>query len=117
MEIKLYTNAAILNLLTSIDELKDYNVAITESLDGLTQIQIGDSYYQIDPEESDITDIEVSESDLENVEDANVSAYEDLIEQTIVEEQIEPIESGLLKEIVKSLALGGLIRLGAKLLK
>ena len=112
----LFTPAAVLDLLTSIEELSDLEVTMTETSDGRIQLTVGESSYDIKPDNA--TDVEVSEDVIDTVEDANMSTYESMQDSDDFNVyQGEDIESGLLKEIAKSLLLGGMIRLSNKLLK
>jgi len=118
MEDLLFTPAALLDVLTQIEELKDVDLGITETVDGQLQLQVGESTYLLQPEGE--TEVDVEESDLEKVEDANMEAYENLEsdgEINIEKEADETIESGLIKEAAKALLLGGMIKLSAKMLK
>lgn len=108
-----FTPAAVLDLLSQIDELKDRNISLTQTLSNDIQIQIGESVYVISSD--DATEVSVDDSVVEEVEELNESAYQDL-DNMDVELSEEPIESGLLKELAKSLLLGGMIRLSKKLL-
>ena len=54
------TPAALLDLLTQIDELKDKDIGVTQGLDGMLQLQIGNSIYEI--REDNATEISVDES-------------------------------------------------------
>lgn len=116
MKELLFTPAALLDLLTQIDELKDVNVGITETLDDSLQLQIGDSIYELS--DDSVTDLKVDESVVDAVEDANLTAYENLEDsgEFDVTDSI-PVESGIIKEVAKTLLVGGLVRLSAKLLK
>ena len=114
MENVVFTPASVLSLLTKIDELKDVNVGMTETMDGKLQLQVGESVYELEPETP--TDIQVEESVVEKVEDANQGAYEELAEEGEVEIQ-EPITSGILKEIAKTLLVGGMVRLTGKMMQ
>lgn len=113
MDELLFTPAAVLDVLTQIDELKDVDVGITENSDGTIQLTVGGSIYEI--RDNDVTEIEVDESSVEEVEDANQSAYSNL-ESSGEVNLSEPIESGVIKEVAKTLLVGGLVRLTAKLL-
>ena len=111
-----FTPASLIDLLSQIDELSEYDIGIAETLDDKIQLNIGDSTYIIDDE--DATEIPVDESVVDAVEDANIEAYENLddsIEVAVDDEQI--VESGILKELAKTLLVGGIVRLGGKLLK
>lgn len=112
MDAILLTPAALLDLLTQIDELSDYDVGITEELNGNIQIAIGSSVYSIADE---TTDIPVDDAMINDIADINMETYESLSEQGEVD--LLPIESGIIKEITKTLLVGGLVRLTKKLLK
>ena len=114
MENIVFTPASLIDLLSQIDELSEFNVGITETIDGDLQLEIGDSIYSIQTEEA--IDVTVDESVVNQIEIVNESAYESLSDDVDVE-YLETIESGILKEAAKSLLLGGMLRLSAKLLK
>lgn len=114
MENIVFTPASLIDLLSKIDELSEFNVGITETIDGDLQLEIGDSIYSIQTEEA--IDVTVDESVVNQIEIVNESAYESLSDDVDVE-YLETIESGILKEAAKSLLLGGMLRLSAKLLK
>lgn len=117
MDTILFTPASLLDLLSKIDELSEYEIGVAETIDGQLQLTIGDSTYLIDNDNA--TDVSVDETVVESIEDVNLDAYENLdddIDVTIYDEG-EPIESGILKEVAKTLLVGGLVRLGSKLLK
>lgn len=106
----LFTPAALLDFLSSIDELKDVDVGITESPEGDIQVQIGDSIYNVDT--SQATEVEVDEEVVDQVDEANEEAYDELHADTQDE-----VEGGIIKEALKTLLVGGLVRMGAKVLK
>ena len=112
----LFTPASLIDLLSQIDELSEYDINITETIDGKLQLGIGESTYLIDDE--DATDVAVSEDVADTVEDINLEAYENLdddIDVHVSDDQV--IESGVLKEIAKTLLVGGMVRLAGKLMK
>lgn len=112
----LFTPASLLHILKDIDELKHLDVGITETIDNKIQLQIGDSIYIID--DSDCTEVQVDSSVVSAVDDANMSAYEELEESGDVSiDSPDAIESGIIKELAKTLLVGGMVRLTAKLLK
>lgn len=116
MEQIVFTPAALLDLLVNIDELKDVDVGITEDSTGNIKLSIGDSTYEIDA--SNAVEVQVSDDVVDAVETANDDTYSDLdSEGSVTLTDGEPIESGIIKEALKSLLLGGLIRLSAKLIK
>ena len=116
----LFTPASVLSLLVQIDELQDKEIGLTETVDNNIQLQIGDSTYEIIPDGA--VDVETSESDLSEVSDANIKTYEELADDGEIELEDDsvdlntPVEGGILKEIAKTLLVGGIVRLGSKLL-
>ena len=114
MDEILCTPAAVLSLLTGIDELKHLNVGITETMDGQIQVQVGSSNYILNVD--DATPVKVSTDIVETVTEINQGAYEDLEGGGEVSLGT-PVSSGIIKELAKSLLLGGMIRLTTKLLK
>ena len=107
----LFTPAALMDLLTQVEELKDKEIEINESSDGSISLKIGESTYNIDS--SDATELAADEDTVDAVDEINMEAYEEVQDKTDDE---EPVTSGILKEMVKSLMLGGMIRLSKKLL-
>ena len=106
----LFTPAALLDFLSSIDELKDVDVGITESPQGDIQVQIGESIYNVDT--SQATEVQVDEEVVDQVDEANEEAYDELDVDTQ-----DDVEGGIIKEALKTLLVGGLVRMGAKVLK
>lgn len=110
-----FTPASLLEILDQIDELKDYNIGVTETFDNKIQIQIGDSIYQVETEGTE--EVEVPQETIDKVEEVNEDAYENLVDGSDFEEITEDVvEGGIIKEAVKSLLLGGAIKLIKKLL-
>lgn len=110
-----FTPAAILDLLNQIDELKDYDLGLTETLDGKLQLTVGDSIYEISDETAE--EVEVSEEVVDSIEDINEDAYEELAASEGFESiDNQPVEAGLIKEAIKSLLLGGAVKFIKKLL-
>lgn len=109
----LFTPSSILSLLLSIDELSDYDISVQEELNGDIEIKIGSSAYQIGT--NDIEQLPVSDDIIQTIDEINAETYEDLVETQDVE--YSTIESGILKEIGKTLLVGGLVRLTNKLLR
>ena len=115
MDSILFTPASLIDLLSKVDELSDLEIGISETLDGGLQLTVGQSTYMIDT--SDAREVRVDDSVVQAVEETNLQTYESLDDSVDVEMSDTPIESGILKELAKSLLLGGLIRLSAKLAK
>ena len=114
MESVVFTPASLIDLLSKVDELKDYDIGISETIDGQIQLNIGSSLYIIDTNNS--TDISVDDQVVESVEDTNLEAYENLdesVDVVVPGEGDEPVESGIIKELAKTLLVGGLVRLTA----
>jgi len=109
-----FTPASLIDLLSQIQELSDYPIGITETIDGQIQLNIGESLYIIDTDSA--TDIQVDDRIVDIVDDTNQEAYENLdesIDVTVSGEGEEDIEAGLIKELAKTLLVGGLVRLTA----
>lgn len=119
MEQQLFTPAALLSLLSQIDELKDKQLELTETLDGTMQLCIGDSVYTIE----DVAPVvfEVEPEVVEQVDDLNEETYSDMqdtgeVEMIDTQDDDIPIEGGILSELFKTLAVGGMVRLTSKML-
>lgn len=110
----LFTPAAVLDLLSQIEELSDAPVGLAETVDGKIQISVGDSTYII--ENSNIDSIDVEPDVVDAIDEANLEAYQDLIDSDLIEyiDDEEPINGGIIKEGIKSLLLGGMIRFAGK---
>ena len=104
-----YTSAAVVDLLSQINELQGKTIDINES-DNQAVITIDDTEYTIPY--NNATEIEVDDSVVDEVTDITDSAYSDMDESTP-----DDITSGILKELAKTLFVGGLVRLTGKLLK
>ena len=112
----LFTPSALLDFLIQIDELKDEVVSVTETADGDLQVEIGDSAYIVSTE--DAKDVQVEQQAAEQVADLNMDAYSDIVEENS-DAHFEDVnvEAGVLAEIAKTLAIGGLARLNGKAVK
>lgn len=111
----LLTPAALLDFLRQIDELSDKDISLDETGSTIT-ITIGGSVYGIDLNRAE--EIEVPDEVVDEVSDVADEAYAELGEEgvEIDNPDEEPIEGGILKEVLKTLAVGGLVRLTGKLL-
>ena len=105
----LYTSAAVVDLLSQISELQGKTIDINET-DNQAVITIDDTEYTIPY--NNATEIEVDDSVIDEVADITDTAYDEMDESTS-----EDITSGILKELAKTLFVGGLVRLTGKLLK
>lgn len=113
MDEIVFTPAAVLDLLTQIEELKDYEIGIKDRVSGKLQVIVGESIYTIDT--NNVSEIHVDESTVNDVEDVNQDAYSSMSDSGEVE--LEPINSGVITQLAKTLLVGGLVRLTSKLLK
>ncbi len=112
----LFTPSALLDFLIQIDELKDKVVSVTETADGDLQVEIGDSAYIVKTDSA--KDVDVEQQAAEQVADLNMDAYSDIVEENS-DANFEDVnvEAGILAEIAKTLAIGGLARLNGKAVK
>lgn len=111
----LLTPAALLDFLRQVDELADKDIAVDDTGSALN-ITIGDSSYSIDFNQAE--EVEVPTEVVDEVADINESTYEELddVEYTEVPDDQEVVEGGIIKETLKTLAVGGMVRLTSKLL-
>lgn len=107
-----FTPAAVLDLLASIEEFNEFELSLTETMDGGLQLQVGDSYYELSPNST--IPIKVDNSIVDTIQEINSEAYEDIDGE---DANISPIESGLIKETLKTLLIGGVVRLAKDYLK
>lgn len=112
----LFTPSALLDFLIQIDELKDKVVSVTETADGDLQVEIGDSVYIVKTDSA--KDVDVEQQAAEQVADLNMDAYSDIVEENSdAHFEDVSVEAGVLAEIAKTLAIGGLARLNGKAVK
>lgn len=122
MDQLLFTPSALLSLLVQIDELKDKEIGITENLDGTIQLRVGQSTYQIN--DVNTAEFEVDSEVISEVDDLNEDTYLDMQETsdidmdfvTEIDEDSKTVQGGILSELFKTLAVGGMVRLTAKML-
>lgn len=109
-----FTPAAVLDLLSQIDELSDVPVGLAETVDGKIQIAVGDSTYILEDESIDSIDVEPEVVD--SIDEINLETYQDLVDSDAVEyvDDDQPVEGGIIKEGIKALLLGGMIRFAGK---
>lgn len=112
MENLLFTPSAVLDFLIQIDELKDKEIGIVETLDGNLQVSIGESEYIVKPSELQTT-LNINDIQLSEIEELSQETYQDLADNGEID-LTEPIESGIVKEFAKTLLVGGLVRLAGK---
>lgn len=117
MDNIVFTPAGLLDLLVNIDELSEYDIGLTETIDHNIQLQIGESIYQLS--KSDAEDVVVDDSVVDEVSDINDRAYQELESSggDVEIQELDDVESGIIKELVKTLLVGGMVRLAGKTLK
>lgn len=110
----LFTTSSLLDFLQQIDELSDKDIILNED-DSKITVTIGDSTYTIN--KSDAEEVEVEPEVVEEVAEINEATYEELddIEYDELEEG-EVVEGGIISEALKTLAVGGLVRLAGKIM-
>ena len=108
------TPSGLLAFLSQIEELEGYELKLVEDEDTI-RIHIGDSIYSIESPES--SEVEVSDEVVDVIDDLNAEGYHELEEDEGIDvedfEDIEgeAVEGGIIKELIKTLAVGGLVRL------
>lgn len=106
MEEVVFTSAGLVDLLSQIDELSDKDINLNDT-DGNITLSIGGTSYSI-KKPTDV--VEVSEQALSEISDIADEAIADM-------DSYDPVESGVIKEALKTLLVGGAVRLVAKILK
>lgn len=110
----LLTPAALLDFLRQVDELADKDISVDDTGSALN-ITIGDSSYSIDFNQAE--EVEVPDDVVDEVAEINETTYEELddVEYTEISDE-EVVEGGIIKEALKTLAVGGLVRLAGKIM-
>ena len=110
----LLTPAAVLDFLRQVDELADKDISVDDTGSALN-ITIGDSSYSIDLNQAE--EVEVPDAVVDEVAEINETTYEELddVEYTEISDE-EVVEGGIIKEALKTLAVGGLVRLAGKIM-
>lgn len=111
----LLTPAALLDFLRQVDELADKDISVDDTGSALN-ITIGDSSYSIDFNQAE--EVEVPTEVVDEVAEINENTYEEIddVEYTAVSDEEEVVEGGIIKEVLKTLAVGGMVRLAGKVL-
>ncbi len=110
----LLTPAALLDFLRQVDELADKDIILDENDSAIT-VTIGESTYSI--AKSDAEEVEVPDEVVDEVAEINETTYEEIddIEYSEIKDEDEVVEGGLISETLKTLAVGGLVRLAGKI--
>lgn len=110
----LLTPAALLDFLRQVDELADKDIILNEDDSAIT-VTIGDSTYSIN--KSDAEEVEVPDDVVDEVAEINENTYSEIDDIEYDETgDGEVVEGGLIKEALKTLAVGGLVRLAGKIM-
>jgi len=111
----LFTSASLLDFLQQIDELSDKDIIVNEDDTSIT-VTIGDSTYTIN--KNDAEEVEVEPEVVEEVNEITETTFEELddVEYTEITDEEEVVEGGIISEALKTLAVGGMVRLTSKLL-
>ena len=111
----LLTPAALLDFLRQVDELADKDISVDETGSTLS-VTIGESTYGIDLNQAET--VEVPDEVVDEVADVADEAYAELgeagVDVTDADEDV--VEGGLISEALKTLAVGGLVRLAGKIM-
>lgn len=102
----LLTSVSLFDILSQISELSSCKIDVSDTGTSIS-IKIDDNTYVVKSSSNDI--VSAPESVVQDVSEIVDTEYGR-------SDSSENIESGVLKEIVKTLAVGGLVRLSAKLL-
>ena len=105
-ETKVLTVSGLVSFLSEIEELQGKDISVADEDSTLT-ISIGDSTYRIESLES--SEVEVDSAVVDTVDFIDEEGWDEIAD--VVEEAEEPVEGGIIKEVLKTLAIGGLVRL------
>lgn len=102
------TPSALLTFLSQIDELDDGGRLAVSEGDGSIEVSIGSSVYILEsPKDSEVT---IDREAANEIQEINSEGY-DTFEEEIAELDVESVEGGIIKELAKTLLIGGLVRL------
>lgn len=99
-ETLILTPSALFSFLSQIDELMGKEITVEDNGQDI-EVNIGESKYVLQP------GVELSDVDSEvvdTIDEINSDGYVD-------SELEQPVEGGIIKELIKTLAIGGLVRL------
>lgn len=110
-----FTPAGLLEILTQIKELSEYDLSLFEVGDGNVLLQVGESKYNLPT--LDAPEISIDSQAVTILDAVNDSAFDNIDKSEGLEViEDEPIESGIIKELAKTLLVGGVVRLAKKIL-
>ena len=105
-ETLILTPSALFDVLSQIEELKGHEIQVEQNDEGI-YIQIDTNKYNLQPG-TELSDVDDEIVDV--IEDINEDGYE-AIDNSEEYPDEEPVEGGIIKELIKTLAIGGLVRL------
>jgi hypothetical protein len=108
------TPSSLLSILSEIEELKGKDITFVEH-DNNIVLTIDESEYIIDT--SNASTVETDGDTVQEVSEANEEGYANLDESISFEDDDEPVEGGIIKELAKTLLVGGLVRLTSNAIK
>lgn len=109
MNETLFSAASLLTILSSLEEIDAEQIDIDTDESGIT-VSLDGKDYRFNYDNSGTAEVEVSESDMEEAQE--------VIETAAAEEDApENVEASILSGTLKTLLVGGLVRLTSKLLK
>ena len=91
MNETIITTTGLMEILSQIEELSEYDISVTDNSNGDITISIGESTYNISPSET----VSAPDEVVEEIADINDDVYETM-------DYSEDITSGLIKELVKT---------------
>ena len=104
------TPSALFAFLSQIDELKDKDIQVEDNGTSI-QVTIDGNKYTLQPG----TELaEVDPEVVDTIDEINEDGYAETEAVTVEDQSVpegEAVEGGLLKEIIKTLAIGGLVRM------
>lgn len=112
----LFTSTSVLDLFSQIPEFQNFDIKITEEEDGSLLISVNDNNYELIPDEDSVLDLPTDEFTLDQLDENEDQAYDQMVEDGRADDT-DSVEGSIIKEVMKTLALGGMLRLGSKWLK
>ena len=108
MNETLFSAASLLTILSEIEEIDAEQISIDTDDKGIT-ISFDDKEYRFNYDKVGTAEVEVSDEDMTEAEEVITAEMEN--------EEPERVEAGVLSGALKTLLVGGLVRLTSKLLK
>lgn len=110
-DILVLTSSALISFLAQIEELEDLELELNERNDSI-EVKIGQNTYTLQSSLDSV--VEVDEEVVDDIADINDDGYvkfEDSLNNDLTEIEGDLVQGGIIKELVKTLAIGGLVRL------